>query len=199
MNKTLGLATVLILSSVMSCDDGSDPSSTSGAASGDCPLGMFKPIGLSECVFPADTEFGQPTTVSDNRCATGQPAIPPSCVSDTGRRAYLSASSTCAPNYHFEMGLCQRGNTGIGGFFTAGTTGAAGFGFAGSTDTGGFTGGAGSTGFAGFTGFAGSTGEGGATGTGGLSGGSGVTGSAGVTGAAGITGSDASTDAQSAD
>jgi hypothetical protein len=165
MNKPLALATVLLFSSVMSCDDGSDPSSTSGAASGDCPLGMFKPIGLPECVFPAETEFGQPTTVSDNRCATGQPAIPPSCVSDTGRRAYLSASNTCAPNYHFEMGLCQRGGgfggtTGAAGFFTgsAGTTSTAGFpGFGGSTDTGGFTGGAGSTDTGGVTGTAGST------------------------------------------
>jgi hypothetical protein len=170
MNKPLALATVLLLSSVMSCDDGSDPSSTSGAASGDCPLGTFKPIGLSECVFPAETDFGQRVTVADNRCAAGQPAIPPSCISDTGRRPYLSTSSTCAPNYHFETGLCQR-NGGFGG--TTGSAGTTGFpGVAGCTGScGGFTGGAGSTDTGGVTGAGGSTdtgasGAGGATDTG---------------------------------
>jgi hypothetical protein len=211
MNKPFNWMTLVFLAAVLSCDDGSGGStSAAGATSTDCPIGMFRPEGLADCVFPAERELGDPVTVSDNRCATGQPAFPPSCISDTGRRPYLSASRTCAPNYHFEMGVCQRageigGSPGGGGFFgTAGTSAAGGFfgtntagdfggagstGEGGATDTGGFTGGAGSG-----SGTTGSNDSGGSGTTGSNdSGGSGTTGS---NAAAGQTGSDASMDAQ---
>ncbi len=195
MKRNLGIASLLFFSSVLSCDDGSDPSGAAGATSTDCPIGMFKPQGLTDCVFPAESSFGQQTTVTDNRCASGQPAFPPSCISDRGLRAYLSASSTCAPNYHFEMGVCQRGggfagSTGGGGFFeTAGTTSTGGFfGGAGSPEIGGAGGSTNTGDFAGFprttdpggatgqSGAGGSTGEGGTTSTGGVTGESGAAG-----------------------
>jgi hypothetical protein len=163
MNTTIRLMTVLFLVAALSCDEA--PGGATSAASTDCLIGMFKPEGLTDCVFPAETSVGDPATVSDNRCATGQPAYPPACVSDTGRRSYLSASHTCAANYHFEPGVCERNSTGGTGF--AGTTSV--------PDPGGFTGEGGTTQTGDFaTGSAGSTDPG--TGTGGVTGAAGCAG-----------------------
>jgi hypothetical protein len=161
---------------VLCCDNGGKSSTTGGLGSDDCPYGTFRPMGLADCVFPADDTNGNPLATSDNRCATGQPAVPPACVSDNGERPYLSLSMSCAPNYHFEAGSCQRsggfaGTNGFAGTFEpAGTNGFAGDGSAGTTGAAGDDGLAGTIGaagdaFAGAAGFAGSA----AGGTGGTS------------------------------
>jgi hypothetical protein len=193
------LLALAFVTAALSCDsNGAD--SQLGQATGDCPIGTFKPEGLDECVFPAEDAFGQTATVTDNRCATGQPAHAPACVSDTGRRAYYTLSKTCAPNYHYSPGVCQRlnvggntgeagfcfgcaGSTGVGGFFTAGFTGSAGA--AGFPETG-------ETGFGGSTSFPGSSG-------GGASGGSGAGGASGGSGADGESPDAAATDAAATD
>ena len=165
MTKSLLLARALrILGGVVTliaCDDGgarvpSDPQST------DCPYGTFRPMGLADCVFPANDFSGQPIGVSDNRCAAGQPAIPPQCVSDSGGRPYLSISTTCAPGYRFFPSACNRngGTAGVVGS-TGGTGGPCPPGACRAPD--GFcvsTGAAGAT--AGSGGAAGSSGSGGA-------------------------------------
>lgn len=113
MTKTtfLGLLAACGLAALVSCDNGQAPT-TAELGGSDCPTGTFRPAGLDECVFPADDINNAPIGVSDNRCAFGQPAIPPKCVSDSGERAYLSVSMKCAPNYRYEPGACNRG----GGF-----------------------------------------------------------------------------------
>jgi hypothetical protein len=127
MKKTtlLGTLTFCGFAALISCDNGAAPTS-GNLADDDCPIGTFRPQGLADCVFPADDQFGSPLGVSDNRCATGQAALPPVCVSDQGGRTYFSLTKSCAPGYRFEPGACQRNNgggTGTGGFF--GTTGVA--------------------------------------------------------------------------
>jgi len=179
---------------IISCDNGS-PATTSNLAP-DCPIGTFHPVGVTDCVFPATDVNNQPLNVSDNRCASGQPAVPPSCVSNSGLRAYLSTSSSCAPGYSFLDGSCDRQNvTGFAGMVGTGVGGA--FGEAG-TGIGGDFGLAGSTGAAGAAGAAGGAVVGGIDNPGGTAG---VDGSGGATGAAGEL-EDASTpsaDASAAD
>jgi hypothetical protein len=139
--KLLGALTFCGLAALLSCENG-DGSTSGSLSDDDCPIGTFKPAGLTECVFPADDQFGNLLGVSDNRCASGQPAYPPVCSSDTGGRAYFSISKTCAPNYRFQPGACQRGaitgSAGTGGVMTGFGTGAAATGF--STGGGGDTG-----------------------------------------------------------
>jgi hypothetical protein len=183
MTKTtlLGLLALGGLATLVSCDNGQD-GTTAALGPNDCPYGTFRPAGLSECVFPSSDLNNFPIGVSDNRCAFGQPAIPPQCVSDSGERAYLSVSSKCAPNYRWEPGACNRG----GG--VAGITGAAGFiggtaGFFGGDAGSGFN-----TGTAGaIVGAAGSGVLDGAAGSVGTGAGGDSTGTAGA-GAAGATG-----------
>ena len=148
--QTLGLFFLGGLSAIIACDNGSG-GTTSGLGSDDCPLGMFRPVGLPDCVVPALDQNSQPVAVADNRCAANQGAVPPSCVSESGGRAYISASMTCASGYRYLPGACNRGFGGSGGFGNAGTTGTGGF----STGTAGVT-----TGAAGCV----ATGEGGAAG-----------------------------------
>jgi len=97
------------LALAISCDGGSAATS-SGLGANDCQYGTFRPTGLDDCVFPAADVNNQPIGVSDNRCAFGQPAIPPQCVSDGGERPYLSTSSKCATGYRFLPGSCNRNN-----------------------------------------------------------------------------------------
>jgi hypothetical protein len=123
MTTLLGTLTFCGFAALVSCDSGAGPTSGS-LADDDCPIGTFQPPGLAGCVFPADDPFGNPLGVSDNRCASGQPAMPPVCVSDEGGRSYFSLTKNCADGYRFEPGACQRnGGMGTGGFF--GTTGVA--------------------------------------------------------------------------
>ncbi|HEY2730640.1 MAG TPA: hypothetical protein VGK52_11935 [Polyangia bacterium] len=197
MNKRtlLGILAAGGLALAISCDGGSSATST-GLDANDCPYGTFRPAGLTDCVFPATDVNNQPFGVSDNRCAAGQPAVPPQCVSDAGDRAYLSTSSKCATGYRFLPGACNR-NEGIAG--TAGTTLT---GTAGST-TGFGTGAAGTgtgfgTGAAGDSSTTGAAGEGGSFGTG--TGGSDVTGTAGgVGGMSGASGTGGSANAGGVD
>lgn len=174
MTKTtlLGFLALGGLAALVSCDNGQDPT-TAGLGANDCPFGTFRPAGLDECVFPANDLNNFPIGVSDNRCAFGQPANPPQCVSDSGERAYLSVSMKCAPNYRFEPGVCNRINNGAAGIggdagsgpFNTGTAGAivGAAGAAGGPSTGfGAAGGSDSPGTAGAgTGAGGSTGAGG--------------------------------------
>jgi hypothetical protein len=146
-----------------------------------CPIGTFQPDGIDECVFPADTMFSGPYATSDNRCATGQPAYPPRCVGENGLRPYLSLSSSCAPGYRFEAGLCGHDNVVIGG--VAGAFGG-GFGVAGAGTAGAGTAGAGEFGVAGASGTAG-LGAAGAGAGGGGGGGQAGEAEAGFNGAAG--------------
>lgn len=122
-SKLLAVLTLAGMAAALSCDSGS--SATNGAATPDCPIGTFRPPGVADCVFPADDQNGNPLGVSDNRCAVGQPAVPPVCVSDSGGRSYLTATPTCAPSYRYEPGACERGGGtgGIAGSFFAGTGG----------------------------------------------------------------------------
>jgi hypothetical protein len=190
-NQLFGLA-ITGLATVISCDSASKPTAEE-LASDDCPVGTFRPFGITDCVFPATDQFNQLIGVSDNRCAQGQPAIPPSCVNDSGERSYLTTSTKCAPGYRFMPGACNRGGTaGFGGGFVTGVAGAAGFagesagfGDAGAVGTG-FAGGfAGTGGFNG-TGFAGdATGFGGAGSSGVAGDSSGAAGDTGVGGGAG--------------
>jgi len=162
--KTAFLVTTLLgtLAGV-SCDGGSS-ATVGGLDANDCPYGMFRPMGAPDCVFAAADVNGQPIGVSDNRCAFGQPATPPQCVSDAGERPYLSSSSKCAPGYRFFAGACNRngvpgGLTGAAGFptgaagFPTGAAGAAGLGAAGDPGVAG-------SGVAGETGAAGEAGSG---------------------------------------
>jgi hypothetical protein len=103
------------LAAIISCDAAS-PDTVGGLDVGDCPYGTFKPVGLDECVFPANTIFNEQIGVADNRCTQGQPAVPPSCVSDSGARAYLTISMKCAPGYRYLPGACRRDVSGVGGF-----------------------------------------------------------------------------------
>jgi hypothetical protein len=176
MTMTKTLIQVLVLGGfaalALCCDNGGQ-SSSSGLGTNDCPLGTFRPVDFADCVFPADDLNGNPLSISDNRCAVGQPAVPPSCISDLGGRPYLALSkTTCAANYRFVEGSCERngfsGTAGVNGF--AGTSGEAG-----ATFTGEGTGTAG-TGAAGDA-FAGTTGT---AGVGDMSGAAGVTGAAGA-------------------
>lgn len=124
--KLIGAMTFCTFAALLSCDNAQSPTN-GGLSDNDCPVGTFRPIGLADCVFPADDQFGNPLGVSDNRCVSGQPALPPVCVSMIGGRSYFALTkSACAPDYRFEPGACQRNNGGggFGGFF--GTTGAAG-------------------------------------------------------------------------
>jgi hypothetical protein len=182
MNKTqllciLGFGGLAI---IISCDNGT-AATTGGLDVNDCPVGTFRPVGITDCVFPAVDVNGNTIGFSDNRCAFGQPAVPAQCVSDAGGRAYLASSTKCAPGYRYEPGACNR-NNGTAGFATGFGTGDAGsFGTAGSF--GGEAGAAGS-----FMGFAGDFGTGSA--------GSPVTGSGG-TGATAGTGGQAQIDGSS--
>jgi hypothetical protein len=145
MNKTelSGLTLVIGVATIIACDSGSGQR-TQGLGANDCPIGTFRPVGLSECVFPASDLTGVTFNVSDNRCAGGAPAVPPACVSDSGQRAYLATSpSQCVTGYRFLDGACDR-NDGCGGCRAA--TGAAG-------TFGNFGGFGGFGGFAGFGGF----------------------------------------------
>jgi hypothetical protein len=118
----LGILAAGGLTLAISCDGGSSATSA-GLAANDCQYGTFRPAGLADCVFPASDVNNQPFGVSDNRCAFGQPAIPPQCVSDAGERAYLSTSSKCATGYRFLPGACNRNDGPMTGFGT-GTAGA---------------------------------------------------------------------------
>jgi hypothetical protein len=198
--KLLGIVAFSGLAVIISCDNG-----TGGTAGGldanDCPVGTFRPLGLTDCVFPAVDVNGQPIGVSDNRCASGQPAVPPQCVSESGGRSYLSSSTTCVTGYRFLPGACNR-NDGTAGFGTAGF--ATGFG----TGSAGSFGGAGAAGSfeqgfggdngaaAGMTGTAGtSTGAAAESGTGAA--GSSFPGSGGTSATAGMSGQSSSSDASS--
>jgi hypothetical protein len=193
MTKThRGLILVGMAALALACDGDGQTTSGSGL-DGDCPIGMFRPVGLTDCVFPADDSNGNPLTTADDRCAVGQPVVPPSCVGLEGERPYLSASMACASGYRFEPGVCNRDTSGFGGF--QGTTGAAGdisTGGAGTTGAAGFGGG-----FGGFDGasMAGAPGSGnpgaaGAISATGATGEAGTTDEAGAAGSAGQTGSD---------
>src|SRR5450432_628404 len=121
----VGLGFMGAIVAVLSCgSDGQSPS--------DCPIGTFRPVGIRDCVVPADNPF-----TSDTRCTSG--AQSPQCVSTTGGRAYYATSSHCAPGYQFQMGTCL-GNSGVGGSFGdgsfAGTAGAGTAGFDGQVFTG---------------------------------------------------------------
>jgi hypothetical protein len=146
--RTVRLLVFGALGAVISCDGATMRPSSGGLAAGDCPFGTFRPAGLEQCVFPAQDINNNSVTVTDNRCALGQPASPPSCVSDAGLRAYLALGPSCAPGYRFEDGSCNRNTGAAGSFPTGGGTGVAGsFGDAGfSGETGGFFGDAGSGG-----------------------------------------------------
>jgi hypothetical protein len=142
-NKLIASLMFCGFAAVLSCDNGA--SQTSGHLSDDdCPIGTFKPIGHTTCEIPADDQFGGPLAVSDNRCQTGQPAFPPTCVSDGGGRPFFTTSMDCGPGYQYVPGACQRGGGPVG---AAGVTGApTGFAGAGFDPTGGaMTGAAGST------------------------------------------------------
>ncbi|HEV3030379.1 MAG TPA: hypothetical protein VG319_01995 [Polyangia bacterium] len=196
MNKRalLGILAAGGLAVLISCDGGSSATSA-GLDANDCPYGTFRPVGLSDCVFPATDVNNQAFGVSDNRCASGQPAIPPQCVSDAGERAYLSTSSKCATGYRFLPGACDRNNVSTG----------FGTGSAGATSTGiafpvmGAAGDA-STGAAGAIGTAGSFATVGEAGTGGAgASGSDFAGAGGVAGTGGASGTDGSASASSVD
>ena len=165
-NQTFRLLLLGALGALISCDGAMGGGETATQlAAGDCPFGTFRPSGLDECVFPAQDINSGNITVSDNRCAFGQPATPPTCVSDAGLRPYLALGPSCAPGYRFEDGSCNR-NGGTGGFpLTGGGTGVAGF----STGGGGFFG----------------AGTAGAEANDGIGGVGGETGSSGVSGAGG--------------
>jgi hypothetical protein len=178
--KLLGLFAMGGLAAIISCDSASSPSKSgladTGSGLSDCPLGTFRPGGITDCVFPAADINGNTLGVADNRCAQGDPAIPPACVSDSGQRAYLWATDTCAPGYRFEPGACNRNGGVAGSGFSTGT--------AGSTIVGGMagffegTGTAGDIGVAGsfsFEGAAGATGAAGDLGIGGVGGAGGTT------------------------
>jgi hypothetical protein len=132
----VGLGLMGAIVAVLSCSD-------SQHVGGDCPLGTFRPIGIQDCVIPADSN----SAMTDNRCAQGA-AYSPTCASSTGARAYYATSTHCAPGYQYTMGSCV---SGTGGFF----------------GTGGVVfpegGGAGETGAAGAVGPVGETGAGGDT------------------------------------
>lgn len=131
MTKLLGALSFCGLAALLSCDNADTSTTGNRLSDDDCDIGTFKPDGFADCVFPADDQFGNPLGVSDNRCATGQPAVPPICASDIGRRPYFSTSKNCAPNYRWVPGACQRGFAGNGGFMTGFGTGAGGTGAAG--------------------------------------------------------------------
>jgi hypothetical protein len=139
--QTLGLFFLGGLSAIIACDNGSG-GTTSGLGSDDCPLGTFRPDGFPDCVIPAHDLNQQQVVFSDNRCSTFQGAVPPTCVSETGARAYISMSTTCAPGYRYFPAACNRGVGGFGGFGDVGTAGTTGFGTgaAGTFATGGFGG-----------------------------------------------------------
>ena len=122
-NKLFTVLTMGSVAATLSCSDASAPSSSD--LTNECPIGMFRPVGLDKCVFSAEDVNGNEISLPDDRCAPGQPSVPPTCVSATGLRSYLADSTACAPNYQYEPGSCERG----GG--TAGTFGAAGQGTAG--------------------------------------------------------------------
>jgi hypothetical protein len=110
----LGLVVMGVIVVALSCGSSSSP------PTGDCPIGTFRPTGISDCVVPADNAF-----VADTRCQGS--AQPPVCLSDSGTlRPYFSPSDRCAPGYHLMQGECQ-GSAGFGGPMTgvAGATGAA--------------------------------------------------------------------------
>src|SRR5690349_17289537 len=97
-NRTFRVLLLGGLAAVISCDGAARQDAPPGAlADGDCPFGTFRPVGLDQCVFPAQDLNGLNLMVSDNRCASGQPAVPPACVSDSGLRPYLSLGPSCAP------------------------------------------------------------------------------------------------------
>lgn len=193
-NDLLGILAAGGLALVLSCDGGSSATSA-GLDANDCQYGTFRPAGLADCVFPATDVNNQQFGVSDNRCAFGQPAVPPQCVSDVGDRAYLSTSSTCATGYRFLPGACNRNNvnTGAAGGFTTGMGTGVAFPVSGEAGTTGFAGGemAGQGGDAGSfgTGAAGSDVAGADGSIGGTSGASGTGGSA---NAGGVDASDGS-------
>jgi hypothetical protein len=90
-NKLFMMLAMGSVAATLACDDGSAVSN-SGLSTNDCPIGMFRPVGLDTCVFSADDVNGNPLALSDDRCALGTPAIPPTCVSDAGLRSYLATS-----------------------------------------------------------------------------------------------------------
>jgi hypothetical protein len=192
MNKKQLLALLAVggLAAIISCDNGSAGTAAGGLDANDCPIGSFRPTGIADCVFPSTDVNNQPVGVSDNRCAVGQPAIPPQCVGDNGQRDYLSTSMNCAPGYRFLPGACNRNGftTGAAGAtFFPGDTGAAGvIGTAGTTAAGGAMGAAGA-----FTGEAGSPGTGGFAGAGGMGGSADTGGSGGTSAADAATGGSA--------
>src|SRR5258708_5328936 len=106
--QLLGILAAGGLAAIISCDSGRAGTGAGGLDTKDCPIGTFRPVGISDCVFPSTDVNNQPIGVADNRCAFGQPAIPPQCVSDTGERDYLSSSMKCAPGYRFLPGACNR-------------------------------------------------------------------------------------------
>jgi hypothetical protein len=152
-NKLFMMLAMGCVAATISCDGGSS-ASAGDLSTNDCPIGMFRPVGLDACVFSAEDVIGTPLALSDDRCAAGAPAIPPTCVSDAGLRSYLATSMVCAPSYRFEPGACERGNnTGtaggpVTGFGSAGAiggdTGAAGAQQVGGSFGGDTTGAAGS-------------------------------------------------------
>ena len=126
-NKLFMILTLGSVTATISCDGGST-ASNSDLSTNDCPIGMFRPVGLDACVFSAVDVNGIALALADDRCAAGSPAIPPACVSDAGLRSYLATSTTCAPSYRYEPGACERDNN-LGaagaptGFGTAGAIG----------------------------------------------------------------------------
>ncbi len=130
-NKLFMMLAMGSVAATLACD-GASATSSGDLSTNDCPIGMFRPAGIDDCVFPAEDLGGGPLSVSDNRCASGQPAFPPVCISDSGERPYLAASTVCAPNYRYEVGACERLgnfdggiNASEGGFTTGfGTAGA---------------------------------------------------------------------------
>ena len=126
--KVLTILTLSGMVTALACD-GASSGTAGGLSTSDCALGMFRPTGLADCVFPADDLNGNPLGVSDNRCVEGQPAVPPRCASNTGGRAYLAATTTCARDYRYEPAACDRGavidgpDTGAAGTFFDGAAG----------------------------------------------------------------------------
>jgi hypothetical protein len=166
-NTLIGALTACGLAALLSCDNGASQMS-GNLSDNDCPIGTFKPPGFTDCVIGADDPFGNPLGVSDNRCASGQPAFPPVCQSDSGGRTYFATSMTCATGYRYLPGACRRdgGFAGTGGVFPTGAAGAGpvtGFAGTGGFDPSGAAGGI-------MTGAGGDSGTGVGTGSGGTGG-----------------------------
>ena len=75
-NKLFMMLAMGSVAATLACDDGSAVSSD-GLSTNDCPIGMFRPVGLDTCVFSAEDVNGNEISLPDNRCASGQPSVPP--------------------------------------------------------------------------------------------------------------------------